>query len=95
MPAAIAASAERYAVRRPTAPGEHELHPAGVLLGPQRAHRGEQPEDRGEDRERPADAPGGVAAHRQQVVRLAVEQADRLVVGEAAGERRAGSESVG
>ena len=44
MPAAIAASAARYAVRSPDRPGEHELHPARVLLGcaaraPRRAAR--------------------------------------------------------
>ena len=53
---------------------------ARVLLGAQRSHGGEQAEDRGEDRQRPADPPCGVAAHGEQVVRLAVEQAHRLVV---------------
>ena len=69
---------------------EDELRAAGVLLGAQRTHRGEQPPDGREDRERPADAPRRVAADGQQVVRLAVEEADRLVVAEAARERDAG-----
>ena len=79
----------RREIRRPPpdGPGEDELHPARVLLGAQRAHRGQQTEDRGEDRERPADAPRGVAADREQVVGLAVEQAERLVAGEAVRER--------
>ena len=86
-PAAIAASAERYVVPRPTGAGEHELHPAGVLLGPQRAHRSQQSEDGGEDRQRPTHTPGRVAGDGEQIVRDPVEQADRLVVSEAAGER--------
>ena len=63
--------------------GEHELEAAGVLLGPERPHRGEEPVDRGRDRERPADAPGGIPADRGDVVRLAVEEAQPLVAGEA------------
>ncbi len=63
--------------------GEHELEPARVLLGPVRTHRGEEPVDRGRDRERPTDAPGGVPADRGDVVRLAVEEAQPLVAGEA------------
>ena len=45
-------------------PREHELLPAGVLLGAHRADGGEQPPDRGEDREGAADAPGDVARRR-------------------------------
>ena len=48
---------------------EHKLAPPGVLLGPQRAHRREQPPHGGEDGERAADPPGGVATDRQQVAR--------------------------
>ena len=54
----------RREIRRapPEHPSQHELHPARVLLGPERSHGGQQSEDRGDDRQRTADAPGGVAA---------------------------------
>ena len=89
-PRAIAASAARFAVRRPTGPGQHELQPARLLLGPQRAHRCEQAEDGGGDRQRPADAPGGVAADRHDVAGLAVEEPERPCCRRSCGRTRAG-----
>ena len=76
--------------------GEDDLPATRVLLGAQRPHRGEDAPDGGEEREHAADPPGDVAADREQVVGDAVEEADRLVVAEAAARtaaarRRSGS----
>jgi hypothetical protein len=59
--------------------GQDELHPAGVLLGAQRAHAGKHAEHRGGDRQRPADAPRRVAGDADHVVGLAVDEAQALV----------------
>ena len=72
--------------------GEHRLGAPAVFLAAQRAGGGQQPPDAGDDGEDRADAPGGVAADGQQVVGRAVEQPDRLVVAEAAGEPLAGGD---
>ena len=86
-PIAIAMSAVTYAPRRLDDARQHKLAAAGVLLGSQRPHCGEHAPHGGEDRERPADAPRGVAADGQQVTGHAVEQPHRLVVAEAVRER--------
>ena len=75
-PAPIAASAASVRAAAVDGAREHELLPAGLLLGAQRADRGEQPPHGGEDRTEPADPPGRVAADGQQIVRDAVEEAD-------------------
>ena len=72
----------------PDRPGQHQFGAPGLLLGPQGPDRRQQAEHCAEDRERTADPPGAVAAHGQQVVRLAVEQNDRLVDPEVARERQ-------
>jgi len=67
--------------------GEDELLASRLLLGAKRPDGGQQAPDGGDDRADPPDPPGGVAADRQQVVRVAVEELDRLVRPEARGER--------
>src|SRR5581483_3962303 len=65
---------------------QHKLGSAGILLGAKRPHRPQEAEESGEDGEGAADAPGGIAANRDEVIGLAVKKFHGLVVGEAVGE---------
>ena len=69
---------------------------AGVLLAAHCTHGGERAPNGGEQRHEPTHAPAGIATDGKQVMRDAIEEADRAVAAERVRERQAvGARGVG